>query len=745
MVEDDPSLAVTETIWLEREGFKVIHVPSGEEAIETIQTGDFGIDLILMDIELRGGIDGIAAAKEILKQKDIPIIFLSSHTEKEIVERTEDVTSYGYVVKDSMENVLITSIKMAFRLHKTQAELKEKEKALEISQKHLRESQQTARIGSFEVDLIDDSWTSSEELVHLSGLPDDSERKRGTWYSIIHPDFRDDVRIYFDHVIAKKIPFNKEYKIIRPSDGREMWVWETGDLIFNSAGKPVKLKGVIQDISYRKIIEEELLQTENLYRILLDDSSDPIFAIDSEGTYLYVNKAFAKGVKREQNDIINKKIWDVFSAEEAEKRFAAVRVVTSTGKPKVIEVKVDAHGVDHFYMTTVQPLVSKYMKNPAVMCISKDITERKATEIKLAEKEKQYQDLFLQSPGALLLEDLEGNIIDINPAFCKMTGFTREEAIGQNIKIFVAPEYRHLIPVNIQKLLEAGHLEQEVINYKKDGNLYWVALNESVIKLPDGRTGIISLANDITTRKEADTQIEKYTHELELINSTKDKFFSIISHDLRGPFLAFLGLSKMLAEETDSLEPGKIKRVSNILHTSLQRQYELLNDLLDWSRLQSDKFGFTLQKLSVINEIEKVAEALQLTASQKGVKITLNVDRELNLNADSNMFRLVLRNLIMNGLKFTNFGGEVKITARKKETGAEIIISDNGIGIKKENIDKLFKIDTRFSTEGTQKEKGTGLGLILCKEIIEKHNGSICVESDSGKGARFILSFPEAK
>lgn len=737
-------MAVTETIWLEREGFKVIHVPSGEEAIETVKTGDCTIDLILMDIELRGGIDGIAAAKEILKYRDIPIIFLSSHTEKNIVEKTEEVTSYGYVVKDSMENVLITSIKMAFRLHKTQTELKEKEKALELTQKHLRESQQTARIGSYEVDLIEDTWTSSEELIHLSGLSEDSERKRDSWYNIIHPDFRDDVRKYFDRVIADKIPFNKEYKIIRPSDGRELWVWETGELVFDSKNKPVKLKGVVQDISYRKEIEEELLQTESLYRVLLDDSSDPIFAIDIEGTYLYVNKAFAKGVKREQNEIISKKIWDVFSPEEAEKRFAAVRVVTATGKPKVIEVLVDALGVNHYFMTTVQPLVSKYMKNKAVLCISKDITERKVAELKLAEKEKQYQNLFLQSPGALVLEDLDGNIIDINPAFCKMTGFTREETIGRNVKMFVAPENREFIPENIQKVISAGHLEQEVLNYKRDGTLYWVALNESVIKLPDGRDGIISLANDITLRKEADAQIEKYTRELEIINSAKDKFFSIISHDLRGPFLAFLGLSKMLSEEIDTLEPAKIKRVSNILHTSLQRQYELLNDLLDWSRLQADKFGFTLQKLSILAQAEKVVEAVQLMASQKGVQLLLDVDEVLKINADMNMLRLVLRNLIMNGIKFTNTGGEVKISAHKNESGIEIIIEDNGVGISKANLQKLFKIDTRFSTEGTLKEKGTGLGLILCKEIVEKHNGTIDVISEEGKGTKFILSFPGA-
>ena len=733
---------MTETIWLEREGFTVFHVPSGEEAIETIQSGKLDIDLILMDIELRGGIDGVTTAKEILKGGEIPIIFLSSHTEKEIVEKTEEVTSYGYVLKDTMESVLITSIKMAFRLFKTQADLKEKERALEISERHLRESQHVARIGSFEVDLITRQWVSSEELLKLSGFENQNEKTRDTWFSLIHSDFREEVIRYINQRIEEKTSFNIEYKIIRPIDGKEIWIWESGELIFNEAGMPIKLKGVVQDISYRKKIEEELIQTENLYRILLDDSSDPIFSIDSEGTYLYVNKAFANGVKRTQNDIINRKIWDVFPKEEAEKRFAAVRVVTSTGIPKVIEVKVDALGVDHYFMTTVQPLTSKYIKKPAVMCISKNITERKAAEIKLLEKEKQYQDLFLHSPGALLLEDLEGNILDLNPAFCRMTGYTREETIGKNVRMFVAPEYHDRIPRNIENLLKERHLEQVVRNFKNDGTSYWVELHEAIVTLPDGREGIIALGNDVTQRKEAELQIEKYTRELELINSTKNKFFSIISHDLRGPFLAFLGLSKMLSEETDTLTPDKIKRVSGILHTSLQRQYELLNDLLDWSRIQSDKFSFSLQKLSVKGEVDKVAESLQLVASHKGVFIKIEIEDDVFIHADQNMFRLVLRNLIQNGIKFSNTGGEVKISADKNSSGSRIIVSDTGVGIKTENLDKLFKIDTRFSTEGTAKEKGTGLGLILCREIIEKHNGQILVESELNKGTKFIIELP---
>lgn len=745
VVEDDPSLAVTETIWLEREGFKVIHVLSGEEAIETVLSGTSNIDLILMDIELSGEIDGITASREILKHKEIPIIFLSSHTEKAIVEKTEEITSYGYVVKDSMENVLITAIKMAFKLYKAHIEINEKEKELQRSLQQLRESQQIAQIGTFEVDLKTDIWTCSEEFDRIAGITQNYEKTRDFWYTIVHPDFRNEVREYFDKIIDKKTSFNIEYKIVRPNTGLDCWVWESGVICIDENGNPEKLKGIIQNISYRKKIEENLLITESLYRVLLDDSSDPIFAIDSEGTYLYVNKAFAKGVNRDQHFIINRKIWDVFPPEEADRRFAAVRIVTSTGVSKVIEVKVSARGKDEYYMTTVQPLVSKYGKIPAVMCISKDITERKVAELNLAEKEKQYQNMFLNSPGALLLEDLEGNIIDLNPAFCKMFGYTRDELLGKNVRTFVPADEQNIVSENISKILNGDSYDHVVRNLKKDGSFCWVELSESRIKLSDGRDGILSLGNDITDRKLAEVQLEKYAHELESINSTKDKFFSIISHDLRGPFLAFLGLSKILAEEIDTLSQEKIKKVSKILNTSLHRQYELLTDLLDWSRIQSNKVILNIQNLNLCNEVEKVLEPLHLTAEQKEVSLSVEVDKDILIKADSNMLRLVLRNLISNGIKFSHKGNEVKISASNKGDGIQIIVTDSGVGIKEQNLTKLFQIDTRFSTDGTAKEKGTGLGLVLCQEIMEKHNGAINVESEIGKGTKFIINFPSKK
>jgi PAS domain S-box-containing protein len=745
VVEDDPSLALTETIWLEREGFRIVHVLTGEEAIDVLLSENQETDLVLMDIELKGGIDGITAAQEILKHRDIPVVFLSSHSEKQIIEKAEAISGSAFVPKDVMEYLLLPSINMAFRLHKTRLELKEKEKILELNELRVKETEHAAKMGLYEYTVISDTLVLSDGLSRIFGFEAGENKTLRDWYDVLHPDFAKEVKNSFERALTGKGGFNLDYKVIDLSGGKHTWVWQTGKAVADETGRVIKLKGVVQDISQRKKIEEELLHTENLYRVLLDDSSDPIFAIDCEGSYLYVNKKFAYGVNKPQEEIIGRKIADVFSPEESEVRYTAVKDVVKTGVPKVIEVKVNALGYDRYFMTSIQPLVSKYTIKKAVICISKDITERKAAEIKLAEKEKQYQDLFMHSPGALLLEDLDGNIIDLNPAFSKMTDYSREELIGKNVRIFIPPDMQSQINTNVQKILERHEYEHTVKNFKRDGTTYWVELHESIVKLPDGREGIIALGNDISKRIEAEMQIEKYTRELESINSVKDKFFSIISHDLRSPFLAFLGLTKILSDESDTLPAEKIHKVGKILNTSMQRQYDLLSDLLDWSRLQSGKFDFHPCNFAVAAEIKSVVESLHISAHQKNVDIILNVEGSLSLFADVNMFKLVLRNLISNGIKFSKEGGIVKIAVMLKSGNVEVIVEDNGIGIKKENLTKLFRIDARFTTDGTSNEKGTGLGLILCKEIMDKHQGTICAESGPENGTKFTLCFPSGK
>lgn len=242
--------------------------------------------------------------------------------------------------------------------------------------------------------------------------------------------------------------------------------------------------------------------------------------------------------------------------------------------------------------------------------------------------------------------------------------------------------------------------------------------------------------------KASEEEIKKKNFELNELNISKDKFFSIIAHDLRSPFQGLLGISNYMVEEFETLTKEEFKEMVVSLNEALHSQYKFLDDLLNWSRIQSGRMTIEPIELNVYNEVENVLQLFVSSINNKKIEILVNINRNLNIVADDDMLSLLLRNLLSNAIKFTNVTGTIEITAFKEDEMILIVISDNGVGIAAEDIDKLFRIDIQFTTHGTAKESGNGLGLVLCKEIVEKHGGKIWVESQLNKGTQFFFTLP---
>jgi signal transduction histidine kinase len=276
---------------------------------------------------------------------------------------------------------------------------------------------------------------------------------------------------------------------------------------------------------------------------------------------------------------------------------------------------------------------------------------------------------------------------------------------------------------------------------KKSGDVITGLLSSAVTKV-NGKEIILSNIYDITKRKEKEIRLLEHSEELQAAKDSKDKFFSIIAHDLRSPFQALLSISELLFTEAESLAPSDIKQMSHGLNTALQKQYGLLNDLLDWSRLQSDSFSLVKETAILSELVAEVIGPLTIAASGKEIKIINNIPDDLTVNADLNMLKLVIRNLVGNSIKFTNPGGAVSISAEKSNEEIIVSVCDNGIGISPEDLPKLFSAGMHFSTAGTMNEAGSGLGLVLCGEIIEKHGGKIFAESKAGMGSKFSFTLP---
>lgn len=237
--------------------------------------------------------------------------------------------------------------------------------------------------------------------------------------------------------------------------------------------------------------------------------------------------------------------------------------------------------------------------------------------------------------------------------------------------------------------------------------------------------------------------IESKNVELMGLNATKDKFFSIIGHDLKNPFQSIIGFSELLEEQIKEKDYNGIEEYAAIIKNSSQRAMALLGNLLEWSSSQTGRMKFSPENFDIVPLIDEIVVFLEDSAHKKAIAISKGVPENASVFADKAMIGTILRNLVSNAIKFTHPEGHITISINQTQKDLTISVIDNGVGIKEEDRENLFRIDKNHSTKGTRAEMGTGLGLLLCKEFIEKHNGIIVVESEVGKGSIFSFTLPK--
>ncbi len=252
----------------------------------------------------------------------------------------------------------------------------------------------------------------------------------------------------------------------------------------------------------------------------------------------------------------------------------------------------------------------------------------------------------------------------------------------------------------------------------------------------------VLLSIQINDKDNAIKALKKSDAKLKESNDTKDKFFSIIAHDLRSPFNNILGFSELLVENLNKFETEETEKYLGIINSSANNTLILLDNLLNWAKSQTGGISFNPKKIIISNVILEILKLKKSIAKAKNISLNYLSSDEIEVYADENMLRTVLRNLISNAIKFTKFGGDISVYAISKQDRVEITVTDNGVGINEEIRNKLFSLETNETTIGTANEKGSGIGLILCKEFVEKHGGKIWVESELGKGSDFKFTLP---
>ncbi len=401
----------------------------------------------------------------------------------------------------------------------------------------------------------------------------------------------------------------------------------------------------------------------------------------------------------------------------------------------------------------------------------------------ILDERNQLRTLIDNMPDVIYIKDRESRFIVANKKVATVMGSTPEGLVGKTDFDFYSHDLASQFYEDEQTIMRT---REPKINYEEpgldeQGNRIIVSTTKVPLINKDGEVvGIVGIGRDITKLKRIEIQLRKRTEdlqetnrlleerqeeiqqqteelavqaenllkinaELERLNRTKDKFFSIIAHDLRNPFHAIIGFSELLSKEYYTMDDQQKIGLLELINVSSESAFNLLENLLQWARTQTDKIKFNPENIDIAEIVRSTINFLSITAEKKRIKLKNKIENHTMVYADRNMITTVMRNLISNAVKFTQIDGEVKVSASDKEDMIEINVSDNGIGMNKETLGKLFRIDTYHSTSGTSGESGTGLGLIICKEFVEKHGGKIKVVSEEKKGSTFSFTLPKAK
>jgi PAS domain S-box-containing protein len=382
--------------------------------------------------------------------------------------------------------------------------------------------------------------------------------------------------------------------------------------------------------------------------------------------------------------------------------------------------------------------------------LQNEIEYRLLAEKKLIERGNEIELLLNSTAEAIYGIDLQGNCSFVNNSCLSMLGYKSHlDLIGKNMHEIIHYRTEDLIPIEISeceiyKAVQGGqniHVDDEVL-WRADGTSfhaeYW-----SHPQLRDGKiTGAVVTFLDISERKKAAKERLLNEKKLVELNATKDKFFSLIAHDLKNPIGTIISFLDLLKNNLKSYDSDKIEKYIGSIHQAANQSYNLLENLLIWGQSQTGRIENMPQALDIRNLVEDTVDFVRPMAAKKKIKIEISMDKNDIIFIDRNLVQTVLRNLLSNAVKYSNFDEKIKVNVIIVGGSLLISVKDNGIGMTTVAVEKLFKIDKTQSMPGTANEKGTGLGLLICHEFVDKIGGKILVESTPGKGSDFQLYLP---
>ncbi len=562
----------------------------------------------------------------------------------------------------------------------------------------------------------------------------------------------------------------------------DSWSSTTKLPLCDNEGNIIGTFGISKDITDNKKATEEMAKAHNLLLALINNMPDRIYIKDTQSRFIVCNNALVKRMGRSSpEEIIGKTDFDLVEPDLATQYFENEQEIIRSVKPMINkEESRIINGRLTWSLTTKVPWVDEEGNVYGIVGIGKDITERKRSDM---ESQVMYEiaqgitatynldelmKLIHKSLGKVVyaencfvaLYNQETRLFsfpyfvdkfDTTPSPMSMEKSCTAYVFRNNKPfLFSNEEFKRLVELN--EIEQVGSVSASWIGIplqiasKMIGVLVLQHYEKENIYSEGDLKFLLSVGSQIAIaieRKKGEEEIKLKNELLQVINAEKDKFFSILAHDLRGPLSSFVAATQILTEEIQSMSLEEIKDITISMKTDASNIYNLLENLLEWSRLKRNVMEFVKIKFSLDKKIAYCIQPISEMARKKEIEINISVPEDIEVTADDHMFDTVIRNIVSNAVKFTRKEGKIDISAFKNQDNfIEIIITDTGIGMSAELKNKLFLLNEKVNRKGTEGEPSSGLGLLLCKEFIEKHGGKIWVESEVGKGSTFTFTIP---
>ncbi|HTP78769.1 MAG TPA: PAS domain S-box protein [Bacteroidota bacterium] len=493
---------------------------------------------------------------------------------------------------------------------------------------------------------------------------------------------------------------------------------------------------------------------EMLFHKIWEGSGVGKLLTDEDGLIVMVNSTFSRMAGLTENAMLGRPFTVAYPGIQGPERTLASyrrRFRARQVSPVIERRRKSADGsIESFEVSS--SFVQNEEGKTLLLTNFRDVTNQRNAERALKESESKYRSLFANSIQPMFVSSIAGRFVNANGSLLKLLGYDSFlELANLDIANDVYAHSNDRTSVT-EMLLRKGYVRNLEIRLKrKNGEVITVIEHARTLIDENGRVeGFEGTMEDVTAKKELEVKIEEYVKALEdsqrslkELNAQKDKLFSILSHDLRSPFGSILGFCDLLINERETLSEQEQMQFLKFINDSAKDQLALVTKLLDWSRLETGRVKMDSKLLSLDEIATKSIRTLMGLSKQKRVDVESRLTGGMTIQGDEEMLLQVFNNLIGNALKFTPAGGQITIEQGPKIAGKwTVVVRDTGMGIPEKDIHKLFKIEEKYTRKGLNGEKGTGLGLPVCQEIMEKHNSSITVSSVVGHGTAFTLTFP---